>query len=150
MNSFVRNIISKRMLFVIVAALFVFASFSSAPPSVFFPALKDLFHGKLSLSTLNLLCSVGSQRGENAPFSDGRNDEDLPATLRDLCETISPAGFLSIRARNRQLTANFAVLFKYLGFPPILFIFTGKRSQYRLEDNLPLVFNSIKTIRKLE
>lgn len=138
----------KRLLFIAVLGIFVFASYS-LPAYFAFMIRTEFGHDQKnsSLSLYNIETDTSELPG--SPISPRSDEKEMPAALRSICGAFSSPGTFSLRTRNKTLL-QLAERFIISGDKSSPLSVILERSFYRSKNNFAKAFLSVKTTRKLE
>lgn len=138
----------KRLLFIAVLGIFVFASYS-LPAYFAFMIHTEFGHDQKDSSLFLHHIKTGTAELPDSPLSSRSDEEELPAALRSLCGVFSSPGTFGLRIRNKTLL-QLAVRFIISGDKSSPLSVILERSFYRSKNNFAKAFLSVKTTRKLE
>lgn len=138
----------KKLIFIAVLGIFVFASYSLSA-SFAFTIHKEFDHDQKNSSQYLHHIQTGIPELPGSQELPGSDGEELPAALRSLCEAFGSPGTFNPRTRNKTLllfTERF--LPSDYGSSPLSAIL--EISFYKSKDDCAKAFLSAKTTRKLE
>lgn len=133
----------KRLIFIVVLGIFVFASCSLAG---FFVFIADTMFRDGQSSQYSKYVQIYIPY---APISQSSDEENLPATLMPICEALCSQGILNPRTRNKTLL-QLAECFISLDYPSLYNLAILERSFYKYSNICAKTVINVKTIRKLE